>query len=109
MYVKWENDQIVMGPQGEQGDGDNWYPYIETGEKVSNRDTRETILHENQVVLSQITSVEPTYYDLREYGALEEQLDKLFRDIDSGTLDKTGEFYTFIKGVKDETPKPEGA
>ncbi|MBT8449404.1 MAG: hypothetical protein KJO69_06920 [Gammaproteobacteria bacterium] len=107
MYVKWENDQIIEGPQGEAGEGHNWYPYIEFGEKYSNRDTRDTILHEGQVVLSQITNVEPTYAELREYGPLEEQLDKLFHDIDSGTLDKTGQFYTYIKGVKDDIPKPD--
>ena len=34
-----------------------------------------------------------------------EQLDKLFHDIDNGTLDKNGEFYTAIKKVKDDNPK----
>tara|TARA_R100000329_G_C7441090_1_gene155104 strand:- start:119 stop:445 length:327 start_codon:yes stop_codon:yes gene_type:complete len=37
-----------------------------------------------------------------------EQLDKLFHDIDNGTLDKTGEFYTAIKKVKDDNPKSGG-
>ena len=34
-----------------------------------------------------------------------EQLDKLFHDIDNGTVDKTGEFYTAIKAIKDANPK----
>lgn len=40
------------------------------------------------------------------YPALEEQLDKLFHDIDAGKLDKTGDFYKALKEVKDTFPKP---
>lgn len=43
-------------------------------------------------------------YDL----PMAEQLDKLFHDIDNETLDKTGEFYTAIKGIKDNNPKSGG-
>lgn len=39
------------------------------------------------------------------YPNISEQLDKLFHDIDNGTLDKTGSFYTAIKLVKDTYPK----
>ena len=39
------------------------------------------------------------------YAEIGIQLDKLWHDIDSGTLDKTGSFYTSIKAVKDATPK----
>jgi len=42
----------------------------------------------------------------KEYDALKEQLDKLWHDIDNGTLDKTGQFYLHIKGVKDGNAKP---
>lgn len=41
-----------------------------------------------------------------EYPSLEEQLDLLFKDIDNDTLDKTGDFYTALKSVKDNNPKP---
>lgn len=41
-----------------------------------------------------------------EYPSLEEQLDLLFKDIDNDTLDKTGAFYTGLKSVKDNNPKP---
>ena len=34
------------------------------------------------------------------------QLDKLWHDIDDGKLDKTGSFYTYIKGIKDANAKP---
>ena len=40
------------------------------------------------------------------YEVIGEQLDKLWHDIDNGTLDKTGSFYTAIKTVKDKWSKP---
>ena len=39
------------------------------------------------------------------YPELKEQLDKLYHDIDNGTLDETGEFFTALKTVKDDNPK----
>jgi hypothetical protein len=39
------------------------------------------------------------------YPDLTEQLDKLWHDIDQGKLDKTGDFYTAIKKVKEDSPK----
>ena len=41
-----------------------------------------------------------------EYPALAEQFDKLWHDINNGTLDNTGAFYTTLKTVKDDNPKP---
>ena len=41
----------------------------------------------------------------REYLTWEEQLDKLYHDIDDGKLDKTGSWYTHIKAVKDANSK----
>lgn len=40
------------------------------------------------------------------YPALGEQFDKLWHDINNGTLDNTGAFYTALKTVKDDNPKP---
>ena len=40
------------------------------------------------------------------YPKIAEQLDKLWHDIDEGKLDKNGEFYNYIKNVKDTFPKP---
>ncbi len=37
---------------------------------------------------------------------IQEQLDLLWHDIDQGKLDKTGDFYKAIKGIKDRNPKP---
>jgi len=42
----------------------------------------------------------------KSYPALAEQFDKLWHDINNGTLDNTGAFYTALKTVKDDNPKP---
>ena len=39
------------------------------------------------------------------YPKFAEQLDKLWHDIDNGTLTKSGDFYTKLKAVKDKYPK----
>ena len=39
------------------------------------------------------------------YPKITEQLDKLWHDIDEVKLDKNGEFYKYIKNVKDTFPK----
>ena len=41
-----------------------------------------------------------------EYPSIADQLDKLWHDINNGTLDNTGEFFTALKEVKDNNPKP---
>ena len=40
-----------------------------------------------------------------EYPAIGDQLDMLFHAIDAGTLDKSSDFYTTLKAVKDKYPK----
>lgn len=40
------------------------------------------------------------------YPQLAEQLDMLWHAINNGTLDKTSDFYTTLKQVKDDNPKP---
>ena len=39
------------------------------------------------------------------YPDITEQLDKLWHDINNGTLDNTGAFFTALKTVKDDNPK----
>ena len=41
-----------------------------------------------------------------EYPAIAEQFDKLWHDINNGTLDNTGAFFTALQEVKDNNPKP---
>ena len=52
-------------------------------------------------------AIKRKYQDPRrfEYPSLEEQLDKLFHDIDNGTLNKDGNFYAALKAVKNKYPK----
>ena len=40
-----------------------------------------------------------------QYPAIGDQLDMLFHAIDAGTLDKSSDFYTTLKAVKDKYPK----
>ena len=40
------------------------------------------------------------------YPSVKDQLDMLWHAIDTGTLDKTSDFYTTLKAVKDANPKP---
>ena len=45
------------------------------------------------------------YKTQRQYPSIGDQLDMLWHAIDSGTLNKTSDFYTAIKAVKDAHPK----
>lgn len=45
------------------------------------------------------------YQRLRQYPSIGDQLDMLWHAIDSGTLNKTSDFYTTLKAVKDANPK----
>lgn len=112
-YVKWdlENSVITLGPQGGMEGVDGWYPLIETGEILN--PTTQTMTYEfveeHQIVIASVLgSSDPTWDQARkdDYGSLAEQLDLLWHDIDNNTLDKSGQFYAFIKGVKDNNPKP---
>ena len=40
------------------------------------------------------------------YPKIADQLDMIWHAIDDNTLDKTSEFYTAIKSIKDSNPKP---
>ena len=114
MYVQWdhENETIIFGPQGVKGEGDNWYPYNDDGE-IQNPHTQSRRYIYIEAVEAVIGIVEgspdQTWLQCRQagYGGLEDQLDMLWHDIHSGTLDNTGTFYNFIKAVKDTNPKPE--
>lgn len=59
----------------------------------------------DELVTLWTTTNEPRTDRALSYPNIEEQLDKLFHDIDDGKLDKTGAFYTALKAVKDANPK----
>jgi hypothetical protein len=63
----------------------------------------------NQVQIDMVAVnawVNPELYKLqRQYPSIGDQLDMLWHAIDNGTLNKTSDFYTAIKAVKDAHPK----
>ena len=87
----------------------NWYKWT---------DTSNGMIYSN-VELNDETAVMPTEEEVNQkiaelqwirnrqnnYPQLGEQFDKLFHDINNGTLDNTGEFFTALKNVKDTYPK----
>jgi hypothetical protein len=112
LFVKYDfdNEAVLMGPQGNQPD-DTWVLFI-PAENLKPRQASYTKWIEELDVVLQIAGDEHVFdYAAQRrnaYPKIGEQLDKLFHDIDNGTLGKTGSFYETIKGVKDDIPKPEG-
>lgn len=111
LFVKYdiENETVIAGPQGVAPD-DTWVPFIQAENIKFRQATSNHWVEELQAVV-QVPRDEhvPDYAALRRnsYPHFAEQLDKLFHDIDSGTLDKGGTFYQAIKAVKDDIPKPD--
>ena len=87
-----------------------------TNVKSINGDTQETIIakdiNNNEVTINwtQVNAwTDPDQYKIdrvNEYPALAEQFDKLWHDINNGTLTTSGDFYTAINTVKTNNPKP---
>ena len=84
----------------------------QTGEK-----TEETLTSEEQAVHAARATegAKVEYKSKRQYSGsvtyadFGEQLEQLFRDVDSGKFGadaKTGEWYIAVKAVKDANPKP---
>lgn len=114
LYVQWdhENETIVFGPQGIRGEGDNWYPYTESGEIANPRTQSRRFVYAQEIetVIGVVEgSSDLTWSQSRQsgYGGLEDQLDMLWHDINTGRLDQTGSFYEHILGVKQANPKPQ--
>lgn len=89
------------------------YPNVhnQVGDKAFDVEGNPIVIDESKVT-EKITELQAEYdakqYQRdRKYPELGEQFDLLFKDINEGTLDKTGGFYTAIKAVKDAHPKPE--
>lgn len=107
MYVKFDGEKIIAGPQSKRV-SDEWVRYI-PAEKTNPRQKSTARWDADQNAVVQVLSEEwtPSWREQRfnGYGKIGEQLDKLFHDIENGTLDKSGEFYAHIKSVKDSIPK----
>lgn len=97
-----DNDDFV---KVEVADYDSSYFYsYENGAVVKGN---EIVMSDQEIAdfenhLLETAHVEPR---MLAYPNLSEQLDKLFHDIDNGTLDKSGAFYTSLKEVKNANPK----
>lgn len=78
-----------------------------------NIDTCEITWHDNNpdnITKDQIKAkINETAYQRNrssEYPNIAEQLDKLYHDINNGTLTTSGDFYSAINAVKTKYPKP---
>ena len=67
-------------------------------------DANENIVQYNEATVQSYIDANE-YKSLRQYPSLGDQLDMLWHAIDNGTLNKTSDFYTAIKAVKDAHPK----
>ena len=81
----------------------NDYDDLNWLDTVQSKPTREEVSQAVAIVQAEYTAQE--YQRLRKYPSLGDQLDMLWHAIDNGTLNKTSDFYTAIKAVKDAHPK----
>ena len=91
-------------------DKHQWYGWIDVndGEVYSNLKLNDetAVMPTEEEVNAKITELQWEQSRISSYPALAEQFDKLWHDINNGTLDNTGAFYTALKTVKDDNPKP---
>ena len=91
-------------------DKHQWYGWIDTknGEVYSNLKLNDdtAIMPSEEEVNAKIAELQWIKDRVIAYPQLGEQFDKLWHDINNGTLDNTGEFFTALKEVKDNNPKP---
>ncbi len=91
-------------------DKHQWYGWInlEDGEVYSNLKLNDetAVMPTEEEVNAKIAELQWEQNRRSGYPALGEQFDKLWHDINNGTLDNTGAFYTALKTVKDNNPKP---
>ena len=91
-------------------DKHQWYGWknLQDGEVYSNLKLNDetAVMPTEEEVNAKITELQWEQNRQNAYPTLAEQFDKLWHDIDNGTLDDTGEFFTALKTVKDDNPKP---
>jgi len=74
-------------------------------EGENNKPTLQEVTTELARLNSEYNLSEYQRLRLPKYPTVNEQLDMLWHAIDNGTLNKTSDFYTAIKAVKDAHPK----
>ena len=86
------------------------YPTLKSGNRIfGETEYNKTIDSWAEEVRAKELDIEANGYKYarkESYPDIAEQLDKLYHDINNGTLDETGEFFTALKTVKDDNPKP---
>lgn len=109
MFVKFDKEtkKIIAGAQAVKPD-DTWIRYFPANRTHPRQACTYEYVEQMDAVI-QILGEEynPNYFQNRidNYERIGEQLDKLWHDIDNGTLDTTGSFYKSIKTIKDNYPK----
>ena len=80
-----------------------------TSEEIAERETIATENAKTKYIEDRCVHGKDSDGNSTIYKGIGEQLDQLFRDVDSGKFGadaKTGEWYIAIKAVKDANPKP---
>ena len=85
--------------------GDDVYENINWKDTIQSKPTKQEV--EDKVAELVQARLDTQYQRDRkkQYPFLGDQLDMLWHAIDNGTLNKTSDFYTAIKAVKDAHPK----
>ena len=94
----WDNTKVSLHNDGEDDYIKSWtYSFSKpTDSQIASYETAGNTVESNHNVDNKRK---------KEYLSWQEQLDKLYHDINDGKLDKTGSWYTHIKAVKDANSK----
>jgi len=94
----WDNTKVSLQNDGSGDYIKTWtYSFSKpTDSQIASYETAGNTVESNETIDSK---------RITEYLSWNEQLDKLYHDINDGKLDKTGSWYTHIKSVKDANSK----
>ena len=95
----WDNSKVVLQNDG-SGDYIKSWTYSDITKPTDSQIASYETAGNTQEALVLVLEKRKT-----EYLSWQEQLDKLYHDINDGKLDKTGSWYTHIKSVKDANSK----
>ena len=95
----WDNSKVVLQNDG-SGDYIKSWTYSDITKPTDSQIASYETAGNTQEALVLVLEKRKT-----EYLSWQEQLDKLYHDINDGKLDKTGSWYKHIKAVKDANSK----
>jgi len=95
----WDNSKVLLQNDG-SGDYIKSWTYSDITKPTDSQIASYETAGNTQEALVLVLEKRKT-----EYLSWNEQLDKLWHDINDGKLDKTGSWYTHIKSVKDSNSK----